>query len=185
MRSGWRSAPSCGRRANRFARRRDSDIGRDTPESRSAAATNEMEQRLPYGWRIAVSRKHPVGRCGFGLDVALGEFGFGRRDRAEFEVSGIYPPNGWGFVLIHNERAVLGPVAERYEAAHPEALLLASRDLVADALARDLPLELGKGKQNIERQTSHRGGGVERLSDRDEADTAPVKHLDDLGKVRQ
>ena len=35
-------------------------------------------------------------------------------------------------------------IAERHRAAHPHALLLGGRDLVADALAGDLALELGE-----------------------------------------
>ena len=41
-------------------------------------------------------------------------------------------------------------VAERQRAAHPHALALGGRDLVADALARDLALELGEGQQHVE-----------------------------------
>ena len=61
-------------------------------------------------------------------------------------------------------------VAERRIAAHPDALLLGGGELVPDALAGDLALELGEGQQHIERQPTHRGGGVERLGDGDECD---------------
>jgi hypothetical protein len=41
-------------------------------------------------------------------------------------------------------------VAERYVASHPHALAARGRKLVPDALACDLPLELGKGQENVE-----------------------------------
>src|ERR1019366_5029892 len=41
-------------------------------------------------------------------------------------------------------------------AAHPHALGLRRGDLVANALARDLALELGEREQHVERQTPHR-----------------------------
>ena len=87
--------------------------------------------------------------------------------------------------LVDEELAVLGPVAERHDAAHPHALLLRGRDLVADALGRDLPLELGEGQQHVQRQPAHRGGGVELLGHRDERDAVLVEDLDDLGEVGQ
>ena len=42
------------------------------------------------------------------------------------------------------------PIPERRNATHPHPLLLRGGDLVADALADDLALELRKGQQNIE-----------------------------------
>ncbi len=91
--------------------------------------------------------------------------------------------HGLGFCLVDDQRAVVGLVAERHEAAHPHALLLRGGDLVPDALAGDLALELGEGQQHVERQPAHRGGGVELLGDRDEGDAVGVEHLDDLGEV--
>ena len=48
-------------------------------------------------------------------------------------------------------------------------LRLGSRDLVPDPLARDLSLKLREGQQHVQRQTAHRGRGIELLGDRDEA----------------
>jgi hypothetical protein len=91
-----------------------------------------------------------------------------------------------GSVFIHHvERTILHPVTERDDAAHPESLLLGRGDLVADALARDLPLELGKREQHVERQSAHRRGGVEALCDRHKGHLVRVKELDQLGEVRQ
>ncbi len=67
--------------------------------------------------------------------------------------------------LVDDQLAVLDVVAERRPAAHPHALLAGGGELVPDALADHLPLELGEGEQDVERQPAHRGGGVERLGD--------------------
>ena len=42
-----------------------------------------------------------------------------------------------------------------------------------------------KREQDVQRQPPHRGGGVERLGDRDEGHAVAVEHLDQLGEVRQ
>ena len=47
-------------------------------------------------------------------------------------------------LLNNDELAVFDLVAERREPAHPEPLLFRGGDLVADALAGDLPFELRK-----------------------------------------
>src|SRR5262245_43096665 len=60
-----------------------------------------------------------------------------------------------------------------------------SCDLVADALGGDLPLELGKGQQHIEGQTTHRGRRIELLGDRDKGDAVSIEQFDQLGKIGQ
>jgi hypothetical protein len=53
-------------------------------------------------------------------------------------------------VLVHDVQGSLAdPVAERHHPSHPDALLLGGGDLVPDALARDLALELGKGQSTL------------------------------------
>jgi hypothetical protein len=59
--------------------------------------------------------------------------------------------DGLGFGSIHDKLAVLDVIAERRQAPHPHALLLRGRDLVADALAGHLALELREREQHIER----------------------------------
>ena len=53
-------------------------------------------------------------------------------------------PNGLGFALVHGELAVPNIVAKRRRTPRPHALLPGGRDLVPDALGRDLALELGE-----------------------------------------
>ena len=55
-------------------------------------------------------------------------------------------PDGRGLGLVDDQLAVLDLVAERDEAAHPHALPAGGRELVADALADHLALELGEGQ---------------------------------------
>ena len=88
-------------------------------------------------------------------------------------------------VFVDDELPVFDVVAERRQAAHPHALLLGGRDLVADALAGDLALELGKRQQDVERQAPHRRRGVELLGDRHKGDAMLVENVDDLGEVGQ
>src|SRR3984893_4128198 len=74
-------------------------------------------------------------------------------------------------------------ITQGRHAAHPHALFLGGGDLVADSFAGDFPLELGEGKQDVQRQPSHAGGGVELLGDRHKRDAAAVKDVDELGKI--
>ena len=94
-------------------------------------------------------------------------------------------PDLGGLGLVDDQLAVLHPVAERRPAAHPHALLAGGGELVANALADHLPLELGEGEQDVEGELAHRGGGAELLGDRDEGDALPVEHLHQLGEVHE
>jgi hypothetical protein len=58
-----------------------------------------------------------------------------------------------GLHRVHDKLLALGAVSERGGAAHPEALLLGCGDLVPDALARDLALEVGEGEKDVERRS--------------------------------
>src|SRR6202040_1783405 len=57
-----------------------------------------------------------------------------------------------GLGRVDDERALACVIAQRHIAAHPHALFFRRGDLVADAFAGDLPLELSKRQQHIERQ---------------------------------
>ena len=50
-------------------------------------------------------------------------------------------------IFDNMQGAIFNAIAERNHPAHPHALFLGRGDLVADPLARDLPLELGEGEQ--------------------------------------
>jgi hypothetical protein len=64
-------------------------------------------------------------------------------------------------------------------------LKIVGRDLVADALAGHLALELGKREQHVQGQPPHRGGRIELLGDRDERDPMGIEQLHQLGEIRQ
>ena len=95
------------------------------------------------------------------------------------------PAHGRRLALDDHQPAVLDLVAERRPAAHPHALLAGRRELVADALADHLALELGEAEQDVERQPAHGGRGVELLGDADEGHVVALEHLDQLGEIRQ
>ena len=104
-------------------------------------------------------------------------------DGVELEVAAEYRSHQIGMLLDDVQRPVLDPIAERNDAAHPYALLLRGRDLVADSLARNLPLELGEGQQHIEHQPAHARGRVEGLRDGNERHAMCVEELHQLGEV--
>ena len=89
--------------------------------------------------------------------------------------------------LLRNDLQLLADaaIAQRDGPSNPYPLAFGRRDLVAHPFADHLPLELGEGQQNVERQPSHARGGVEGLGDRDEGDAMFVERLDELGEVGQ
>ena len=107
------------------------------------------------------------------------------RRRADAQEPLEHRPHHRRIGLVHHQLAVLHDVAERHAAAHPHALLPGRPDLVAHPLGDDLPLELGEGEQDVERQPPHGRRGVEALGDRDEGDARTVEHLDELREVHQ
>src|SRR5690242_903279 len=69
---------------------------------------------------------------------------------AELTIESEDAADGLGLGRIDDERALVGVIAQRDISAHPHALLLRCGDLVANAFAGDLPLELSKRQQHIE-----------------------------------
>ncbi len=76
--------------------------------------------------------------------------------------------NDLRLLVCDDQLAVRQPIANRHRATHPHALAFRGRHLVEDALAGHLTLELGKRKQDVQRQPTHAAGCVERLGDTDE-----------------
>jgi len=64
--------------------------------------------------------------------------------------------------LVDDQLAVDDIIAERHDTTHPHAFPLGGGDLVSDALAGDLALELGEGQQHVEGEPAHRGRRVRR-----------------------
>src|SRR5881394_209112 len=85
-----------------------------------------------------------------GDDAALAKVCHQEMEAAELKVASEDDSNAFGLSVIDRDLAVLGVVAERGHAADPEPLALGGRDLVADALGGNLPLELGEGQQHIQ-----------------------------------
>src|ERR1700724_3591231 len=105
------------------------------------------------------------------------------RHTALFQIGAKDLLHPFGFFGLDRQLPVPKLVAEGNDSPHPHALALRGSNLVTDALARHFPLELREGKQNVESQPSHGSGGVELLSDGDEADALLVEMLYDLGEV--
>ena len=155
----------------------------DQPEIDAVA--QQLEQRAATE---GLAADGPAGarRSLLGANTARVEPALQRMHRAQLEIGVEDRANRSGFGLVDDERTrALGGevVAERHVATHPHALRLGGGDLVADALAGDLALELCEGQQHVERQPAHAGGGVEGLGDADEGDVLPVEQLDHAGKI--
>src|SRR6266516_4028796 len=114
--------------------------------------------------------EHPVGcqdallAADYFLIKVDSEFG----NTAECQIALKDQPHRFGLSGVDDEFAVLNVIAERDGASHPHALAAGGGELVADALAGDLALKLGKRQQHVEGEPAHRGRGVELLSDRHE-----------------
>ena len=106
-----------------------------------------------------------------------------RANRFELQVALEDMSDSLSLVFVDDQLAVLHVVAEGRHAAHPHALLLGCGDLVAHPLPDHLPFELGEGQQDVQRQPSHAGRGVELLRDRDERDIVAIEDLHQLGEV--
>ena len=70
-------------------------------------------------------------------------------ERAEIEVALENKAHCRRLGLVDQQLAILDAVAERHHSTHPDALLLGGGDLVPDALAGDLALELGERQQHV------------------------------------
>jgi hypothetical protein len=57
--------------------------------------------------------------------------------------------------------------------------------IFAHPLPDQLPLELGKGQQHIEREPPHAGAGIEGLRDRHKRDAAGIEQFDELGEISE
>src|SRR6201993_70894 len=119
----------------------------------------------------------------FALDAAGVELLLHQPDRAEFGIAAEDRAHDLRLAVDDNEFAILYPIPERRRATHPHPLPFRGGDLVADALADDLALELRKRQKYIERQAPHRARRIELLRHRNEGGAPLIEDLDDLGKI--
>ncbi len=117
------------------------------------------------------------------LDAQGFQLALQQPDRAEFGVAAKNEAHDFRLAVDDDELAVLRLITERRHPTHPHPLPLRGGDLVADALADDLALELREGQQNVEGQAPHRSRRVELLRHRDEGRSPRIEALDDLGKI--
>ncbi len=116
-------------------------------------------------------------------DAAVAEILRQQADAFHLQISSEDHPDRLGVGFVDHQLPVSGVVAERRCAAHPHALALGCRDLVPDALAGDLTLELGERQQDVQSQAAHGGGRIELLRHRHEGGSMAIQNLDDLGEV--
>src|SRR5829696_5817646 len=91
-----------------------------------------------------------------------------RESALQLEITAKDVADPFRLMVIRHELFVMDIVPEGNRPTHAHAFLFGSGDLVPDAFARDLPLELSKGEQYIQREPPHGVRGVELLGDGNE-----------------
>ena len=92
----------------------------------SRSLTKGCAGQATNGWRVPAA------------DAVAVEFFLQQTHTAEFQI-GVEDPSDRGCLrFVHHQLSLVHVVAERHQPAHPEALALGGRDLVANALAGDL-----------------------------------------------
>src|SRR3984893_5957961 len=126
------------------------------------AVLQHQVERAPRE-RLAADEAPGNARPRLTSDPALFELRLQQADRTEFGIAAEDQSNGIRLAIDHDELVVLRSIPERRHAGPPHPLLFRGGDLVTNALADDLALELCEGQQNIEGQAPHRGRRVELL----------------------
>src|SRR5713101_154573 len=95
--------------------------------------------------------------------------------------------NSPGFYLVEDETSAgrIHIVAEHRGSADPLAFAPRRRHLVARTFADDLFFKLSERKQNIECQPAQRGGGVELLGHRNEADRPLIEPVHQPSEIEE
>src|SRR5262245_1712551 len=109
----------------------------------------------PMHERNAADLLSGLERAHLGDDAALAQVDHQRVEAAELEIAAEYGADPLGLGLVDGDLSILCVIAERRHAADPKTLALGSRNLVSDALGGDLPLELRKREQDVQRQPPH------------------------------
>ncbi len=135
--------------------------------------------------RLAPARFAGLERPALRDSPALCKVGAQRPNTTQLQVTLEDKADGLGLARIDDQLAVGHVIAEGRIAAHPDALLLGGRELVADTLAGDLTLELGERQQHVQGEAPME---VVVLNDCvTETKVTPLrsKHLHQPGKVHQ
>src|SRR5712675_1833370 len=113
------------------------------------AVLQHQIERAAREW-LAAPQATRGARPQLALDAAGFQLVLQQPDRAEFGIAAKDEAHDFRLAVDDDELAVLRLITERRHPAHPHPLLFRGGDLVADALADDLPLELCEGQQNVE-----------------------------------
>src|SRR5438132_5478520 len=108
-------------------------------------------ERAAREW-LAAAQATRGARPQLALDAAGVEFVLQQPDRAEFGIAAKNQAHGFRLAVDDDQLAVARLVPERRHAAHPHPFLLRGGDLVADALADDLALELDPPRREVSQQ---------------------------------
>jgi len=108
-----------------------------------------------------------------------------RANRAELEIAREDDPDRLRLGWDHHDLLIHCRVAKRDRPPDPNALALGGGNLVPHPLPNQLPFELGKRQQDIEREPAHAGAGVEGLRDRHERHVMGIEQLNDLGEISE
>src|SRR5882757_7832862 len=82
-------------------------------------------------------------------DVLLVQSSLEPDDAAGLQIAAKEIAHEGGMLLDDMERPIIGSIAERDHAAHPDALLLRGGDLVPNAFAGDFSFELGERQEDV------------------------------------
>ena len=107
------------------------------------------------------------------------------QDRAQLDEAAEDGSHLFGLHCVHHQPAIHDVVPQRADAVHPQPLLLAGGELVADALGGQFALELREGQQDVQQHPTHRIGGVELLRHRHEGHVVLVEDLHQFGEIEQ
>jgi hypothetical protein len=110
----------------------------------------QHQVECPAGEMLAAGQPSAGSFTALGHNTQSIEFGPEQRDRAKLGVALEDHPDSRRLGFADDQLPFPDVVAERHIAAHPHALLLRRGDLVANALARDLALELGEREQHVD-----------------------------------
>ena len=114
------------------------------------AIAQESGER-PTGERDASNGSSIRERAELGFDASPPQVSEKMVQAAEFQVASEDMADRFGLGRNDCDLSVLGLVAQGNHSADPKAFAFGGADLVADTLGGDLPLELGKRQQDIER----------------------------------
>src|SRR6201984_3662276 len=126
------------------------------------AVLQHQVERAAREWLAALQATRSA-RPRLAFEPAGFQLVFQQSDRAEFGIAAKNEAHDFRLAVDDDELAVVHSVPERRHPPPPHPLLFRGGDLVANALADDLALELRAGQPDVASAAAHRGRLVELL----------------------